>query len=202
MAATLEVIDEGGASAVSMRAVGRVLGVDAKSLYNHVDGKDDLLDAVTEYVLGTIRLPARTGDPETDLKGIARAFRERTLDHPEAAALVLTRQLGSVQALAPPEQVLEILHELGVPPTDAVHMLRAMLALLMGVLLREADAGPTFGSSDEDIIGHRRTALEATGLPGVSRAADALARFDADAEFDYAIDLAVRAVLRRIAERH
>ncbi|NUT50476.1 MAG: TetR family transcriptional regulator, partial [Saccharothrix sp.] len=51
--ATLRVIDAEGVSAVSMRAVGRVLGVDAKSLYNHVDGKDGLLDAVAEHILGS-----------------------------------------------------------------------------------------------------------------------------------------------------
>ncbi|MGW4488701.1 TetR/AcrR family transcriptional regulator [Amycolatopsis sp. NPDC004368] len=52
--ATLRVLDAEGVPAVSMRAVGRVLGVDAKSLHHHVDGKDGLLDAVAENLLGAI----------------------------------------------------------------------------------------------------------------------------------------------------
>lgn len=84
--ATLQVIEADGVNAVSMRAVGRVLGVDAKSLYNHVDGKDGLLDAVAEHLLGAVVLPEPTGDPRADLRAIADAFRERALTHPEAAS--------------------------------------------------------------------------------------------------------------------
>ncbi|NKE63928.1 helix-turn-helix transcriptional regulator, partial [Lentzea sp. PSKA42] len=67
VAATLRVIDEEGVAAVGMRSVARALGVDAKSLYNHVDGKDGLLDAVAEQLLGGLVLPSRTGDARRDL---------------------------------------------------------------------------------------------------------------------------------------
>ena len=47
--AAVAVADAEGVSAVSMRSVARLLGVDAKSLYNHVEGKYGLLDALAEH---------------------------------------------------------------------------------------------------------------------------------------------------------
>jgi AcrR family transcriptional regulator len=199
--ATLRVIDADGVAAVSMRAVGRVLGVDAKSLYNHVDGKDALLDAVTEHVLGGMALPARTGDVRADLRAIAYAFREPALAHPEAAALVLTRQLGSLEALAPVEAVLAVLRDAGCPAEESVHLLRMLVATLVGALLREVNAGPTYGTTDLAGIAQRRDVLAGSGLSAVAAAAPFLARFDGAAEYEFAVDLALDALVARIDVR-
>ncbi|MBF6465915.1 TetR/AcrR family transcriptional regulator C-terminal domain-containing protein [Nocardia beijingensis] len=197
--ATLDVIGSDGVGAVGIRAVARALGVDPKSLYNHVDGKDGLLDAVAEHLLGSIELPALGGDLRSDLRAIAEAFRDRALRHPAAAALVLTRQLGSVEGLSPIQAVLEVLRAAGCDSEEAVHLLRTMLATLIGTLLREVSAGPTYGTSDTAGIAARRTTLEQSGLPAVAEAAPYLARFDSQAEFDYAMDLALDAIVARVS---
>ncbi|MDQ1040473.1 TetR/AcrR family tetracycline transcriptional repressor [Streptomyces sp. V3I8] len=197
--ATLEVIDADGIDAVSMRSVARTLGVDAKSLYNHVAGKDGLLDAVTERLLGSMRLPEPTGDLRGDLWAVGHAFRDRTLAHPRAAPLVLTRQLSSSEALAPVEAVLAVFRAAGCPPRDAVPVLRSLLATLIGTLLREVRAGPTYGTTDVPGIARRRAVLERSGLPLVAEAAAELARFDSDAEYDFTLTLALDAVMARLA---
>ncbi|WP_329409831.1 TetR/AcrR family transcriptional regulator C-terminal domain-containing protein [Nocardia vinacea] len=189
--AALAVIDAEGIGAVSMRSVSRTLGVDAKSLYHHVDGKDDLLDTVAEYILEQLRMPESTESIEADLRALAYEFRRVTLAHPEAATLVLTRQLASLAGLAPIEAVLTVLRRTGRTPEEAVHLLRTVLATLVGTLLREVSAGPTFGTDDADGIGERRHALEASGLPQVALAAPHLARFDREREFEFTVDLIV-----------
>ncbi len=194
VAATLRVIDDEGVAGVGMRSVARALGVDAKSLYNHVDGKDGLLDAVTEHLLGGLVLPAPTGDARRDLRAIAKAFRDRALVHPAAAPLVLTRQLSSLEGLAPVNAVLAVLLAAGAPPDEAVHLLRMLLATLIGTLLREVSAAPSFGGDD----GARRAVLEGSGLPAVVATAPHLAEFDREAEFECTVDLAITAVLHRI----
>ncbi|MEU7482304.1 TetR family transcriptional regulator [Lentzea sp. NPDC042327] len=196
VAATLQVLDAEGTAAVGMRSVARVLGVDPKSLYNHVAGKDDLLDAVAEHLLAGLALPARTGDPRHDLHAIADSFRTRALEHPQAAPLVLTRQLGSLEGLAPVDAVLTVLLDAGAPAAEAVHLLRMLLATLVGTLLREVAAAPAFGDPD----GSRAEVLAGSGLPAVAALAPQLARFDRRAEFDYGVMLAVTAVLDRIAD--
>ncbi|MFC0541647.1 TetR/AcrR family transcriptional regulator C-terminal domain-containing protein [Kutzneria chonburiensis] len=196
--ATLRVIDESGVGAVSMRAVGRVLGVDAKSLYNHVDGKDGLLDAVAEHLLGAIALPARTGDLRADLRAIAYAFRQPALAHPEAASLVLTRQLSSLAALEPVDAVLAVLLDAGCSVEESVRLLRMLVATLVGALLREVNAGPTFGTTDLAGIAQRRAVLERSGLPAVAAAAPDLARFDSAAEYEFAVELVLDALVARL----
>ncbi|MGV9663195.1 TetR/AcrR family transcriptional regulator [Nocardia niigatensis] len=192
--AALSVIDADGIDAVTMRSVSRVLGVDAKSLYHYVDGKDDLLDAVAESLLEQLRPPAATGSLEGDLRAWAHEFRRITLAHPQAATLVLTRQLSSTAGLAPIEATLAVLRRTGCGPEHAVHLMRTLLATLIGTLLREVSAGPTFGTTDPEEIAERQQTLESAGLPQVGLAAPYLARFDRDREFDFTIDLAVRLI--------
>ncbi|MFC5289830.1 TetR/AcrR family transcriptional regulator C-terminal domain-containing protein [Actinokineospora guangxiensis] len=194
VAATLAVIGGEGVAAVSMRTVAKVLGVDPKSLYNHVDGKEGLLDAVAERILGAIELPAPGGDTRDDLRRIAHAFRASAFAHPEAASLVLTRRLGSTAALAPTDAVLRVLAAAGFPPDRAVHVLRFLLAALTGALLREHQAAPDFGT-EATAVDARRAVLDSAALPAVAAAADHLARFDRDAEFAFTVEAAIDAVM-------
>ncbi|MCG6492904.1 TetR/AcrR family transcriptional regulator C-terminal domain-containing protein [Kitasatospora sp. A2-31] len=54
--AALDTVDEQGADGLTMRAVADRLGVKAASLYNHVSGKDELIDALAELVNAEIDL--------------------------------------------------------------------------------------------------------------------------------------------------
>ncbi|WP_020661283.1 TetR/AcrR family transcriptional regulator [Amycolatopsis benzoatilytica] len=201
LTAALAVVDEDGVAAVSMRTVAQRLEVDAKSLYHHVDGKEGLLDAIAGHLLGRIVVPEQTGQPDVDLRAIAQAFRRAARAHPQAASLVLTRQLPSAAALVPAEAVLSVLRRAGAAPDEAVHLLRALLAVVVGSLAREGGAGPAFGVEDDEGIARRRADLEQSGLPAVVEAAPDLARCDHEAEFEFAVDLAVAAVLQRLTPR-
>ncbi|MFB9908847.1 TetR/AcrR family transcriptional regulator C-terminal domain-containing protein [Allokutzneria oryzae] len=199
--AAIAVIDAEGADALSMRTVGRHLGVDAKSLYNHVEGKEGLLDAVAEHILAGIEIPEPTGSLQHDLRAIARAFRRSALAHPQAATLVLTRQLSSLAALSPTEAVVSVLLRAGCSPEETVHLLRSLLATVVGTLLREVTADPAFGIGDVEGIARRRDVLERSGLPGLAETAQHLSRCDHDEEFDFAVDLVIEGVAARLGER-
>ena len=60
--AALDLADEGGIDSMTMRLLGQRLGVEAMSLYNHVDNKDDILDGMLDLVVGEIDLPPATSD--------------------------------------------------------------------------------------------------------------------------------------------
>jgi hypothetical protein len=91
--------------------------------------------------------------------------------------------------------LLTVLLDAGAPADEAVHLLRMLLATLIGTLLREVSAAPAFGDPD----GSRQSVLAGSGLPAVASLAPQLARFDRRAEFDYSVALAITAVLDRIA---
>ncbi|MHB8470723.1 MAG: TetR family transcriptional regulator, partial [Gaiellaceae bacterium] len=52
--AALALVDAEGTAALSMRRLGRELGVEGMALYTHVRDKADLLDAVAELVLAEL----------------------------------------------------------------------------------------------------------------------------------------------------
>jgi TetR/AcrR family tetracycline transcriptional repressor len=190
----LALVDEEGLAAVSMRKLARRLGVDPMSLYNHVDGKDALLDGIAEVLLAAIPAPAPGTDLRATMSALAHGFRAAMLGHPRAAPLVLTRQLASLTALAPVEAVLGPLLAAGHPPDRAVHGLRAVLAFLIGTLMREVEAAPTFSGADPDGAGRRLADLEASGLPAVVAAAPYLAVCDHEAEFEFGLRILLDAL--------
>jgi len=187
--AGLALVDEEGLDAVSMRKLARRLDVDPMSLYNHVDGKDALLDGIAEVLLAAIPAPPAEADLRETMSALAHGFRAAMLDHPRAAPLVLTRRLASMTALAPVEAVLAPLLAAGFPPDRAVHGLRAVLAFLIGTLMREVEAAPTFGGSVQ-----RLADLEGSGLPAVSVAAPYLAVCDHEAEFEFGLRIMLDAL--------
>lgn len=90
-AAAVELADQEGLDAVSMRRVATHLGTGAASLYRYVAGRDDLLDLMTDAVSAAYDLPEPTGDALADLLEVARQARRIMLDHPWLATLVTTR---------------------------------------------------------------------------------------------------------------
>ena len=60
--AAIDLADREGIEGLSMRAVAKLLGVEAMSLYHHVASKDALLDAMVDRVYSQIEAPAADGD--------------------------------------------------------------------------------------------------------------------------------------------
>lgn len=192
--AALALVDEEGLDAISMRKLALRLDVDPMSFYNHVDGKDALLDGIAEMMLSSIGFPETVGDSEhkglrESMEVMARKFRQAMLDHPRAAPVVLTRQLPSIVALAPIEAVIGPLLAAGYPSDKAVHALRSVLAFLIGALMREVGAAPTFSASDSEASRQREADLRASGLPAVMATAAHLAVIDHETEFEFGLAL-------------
>ena len=122
VAATLELVDEQGIGAASMRAVSSRLGVRSMSLYRYVRDRDELLDAVVERIVNEL-----TDDPEVQLRpvdgwrpylsGMARGVRRYALAHPHAFPLVATRSPAAPWVI---------------PPIRSLRWVEAMLAGLLG----------------------------------------------------------------------
>ncbi|RKS05128.1 TetR family transcriptional regulator [Nocardiopsis sp. Huas11] len=79
--------DAEGIGALSMRRLGRELGVEAMSLYNHVDGKTDLLDGMLDRVVGEIELPEGDTGWRDQARRRAISAHEALMRHPWAASL-------------------------------------------------------------------------------------------------------------------
>jgi AcrR family transcriptional regulator len=89
--AAIELADAGGVEAITMRRLGRSLGVEAMSLYNHVAGKDAVLAGIVEAVVSRIALPSHRGDWRTAMRSSALSAHEVLARHPWAPSLLVTR---------------------------------------------------------------------------------------------------------------
>lgn len=82
-ATAIELADEGGLAAVSMRQVAKRLGTGPASLYRYVSTRDDLLDLMADAAAGEIDLgDPFSGDPVEDLATLAGRAKQVHLCHP------------------------------------------------------------------------------------------------------------------------
>lgn len=96
-----------------MRALGRQLGVEAMSLYNHVANKDDLLDGMVDLVIDEIDLPTLDADWRDAMRARAASARAAFVRHPWAARLIDSRVSGGPGRLRYFEAVIGVLRRAG-----------------------------------------------------------------------------------------
>jgi len=82
--------NECGIEALSMRRLGRRLGVEAMSLYNHVSGKDDMLDGMVDLVWSEVTPPPARGDWRAAIRKTAVSAHKLLLQHPWAGNLTIS----------------------------------------------------------------------------------------------------------------
>jgi AcrR family transcriptional regulator len=137
VAAALAFIDEHGVDALSMRKLGQQLGVEAMSLYNHVDSKDDLVDAVASRLLELVEVPDVSGDWRDRALAIADNVRAMGLAHPQAFPLLASRNLSSLESWGPIAAAFALSLEAGLSAEDGVYVVAAMCGLILGSVLLE-----------------------------------------------------------------
>lgn len=92
--AALDLVDREGVEALTMRRLGRELGVEAMSLYGYVESKQDLIEGVVEQVFNEMPLITPSPGPwQEKLRIHAAAYREVLLRHPNTVRLVAGRPL-------------------------------------------------------------------------------------------------------------
>jgi len=117
--AAMELADESGVESLTMRGLGRRLGVEAASLYNHVTSKDDLLDGMTDLVVRQIELPSPGVDWKEAMRRRAVSARNVFARHPWASGLIDSRELTGLAQLSYANAVLGALLDAGFSPGTA-----------------------------------------------------------------------------------
>ena len=155
VAAALAIVDEQGPEALSMRRLGAVLGVEAMSLYKHVEGKEAILDGIRALLIEDFaaRLPAGpVGDWREDLAAFARAYRAVGRDHPRAFPL-LAQGPGRAYVVGAgvAEETIARLRAAGLDRASAIFAQRTIVRFVLGASLidRAADVAPAPVAEEE-----------------------------------------------------
>jgi TetR/AcrR family transcriptional regulator, tetracycline repressor protein len=139
--AALRLVDRDGLDGLTMRALGRELGVDPMAVYYHVPNKAALLDGLAEAVWSEMDLPDTNGQPwQVALEQIARAMRDTLRRHPHTLPVLATRPNTSAPGLRVTDRTLGVLLSAGFPPAEALEFVNAAGEFLMGHALSEAGA--------------------------------------------------------------
>lgn len=196
LAAAIELIDESGVRVLSMRKVGRRLGVEAMALYRYVPSRESLLDGVVETVVDElyaepdVHLLATDGWPEYVARH-GHGVRRIALRHPQVFPLIASRPPAApwvrppLRSLRWVEAFLGGLMARGFSERDAVHAYQAFASFLLGHLLLEVssmgvDTGPV--EEDDEAPAHAPDPVDS--YPLLLRLAPQLAADHFTAEFE------------------
>lgn len=153
VATAAAIVDAGGVGSLSMAGLAAEVGVRTPSLYNHVEGIDDLLRRIGLHALRDLAEPCRDaliGRGGIDaLEAFAHAYRAWARGHPGTYPLTQVARPGDGEweeaAARLLDPVLAVIEGLGLGAESAIHAARALRAAVHGFVGLEASGG--FGLS-------------------------------------------------------
>jgi AcrR family transcriptional regulator len=200
--AAVRVADRGGGSQVSMRNVGKELGVEAMSLYHHLAGKDALIDALADWIFTQIQEP-EPADPWRPAMVARAASARRTLaQHPWALGLIESRRSPGPALLRHHDAVLGCLRSNGFSIVLASHAFSALDAYVYGFVVTELNLPITAGESVAEFVEEIRDMLPADTYPHlVEMITDQVVGKDYaySGEFEFGLDLILDSLERHLA---
>ncbi len=205
--------DQDGIDAVTMRSLAGSLGVEAMSLYYHVENKSTLLDGMVEVVVSEIMEAVSSVDappPDQDWKTALRsrilAAREVLIRHKWAPEVIESRTVMSPGIILYHEGILEILRKGGFSYDLAHHAIHALGSRALGFtqeLFQPAD------SADEQ-AGDEMLQQMAADLPYLVGMLSEIVHDDPDStlgwcddqtEFEFGLDVLLDGLENRLQER-
>jgi AcrR family transcriptional regulator len=198
--AALKLADDGGDEALSMRNLGKKLGVEAMSLYNHVANKEDIVDGLVDIVFSEIEVAAPGEvDWKTAMRRRAISTREALNRHRWAVGLMEGRMSPGPANLRNHDAVMGCLREAGFSFRAAVHALSVMDAYIYGFALQEKNLPfETPDQVSEVMEIQRQHVPEMADYPYLVEVATEMAKagYDYATEFEFGLDLILDALER------
>ena len=188
--AAIALADTQGLAALTMRALGESLGVQAMSLYRHVADKEDLLDAMVDGVVAEIHVPSESEPWQPAMRQRAVSTHEVLLRHPWACGLLMSRVNVGPAKLRSVDATLGCLRRAGFPLETADQAWNALDSHVYGFTLQELSF-PFKPSDYADVAASYLPTLSAAEYPSlhaltvlvVSRAYNGLH------DFEFGLDL-------------
>lgn len=147
------------ARAVTLAALASELGIRTPSLYNHIDGIEDLRQALAVYGLEDLIRRMRVavaGQVGRDaLRAMACAYRTFAQEHPGIYPLIIRApEPDEAELSAPAQELLQmlllVLASLGLNGDEAIHAVRGLRALLHGFVALEVAGGFKMALPEEE----------------------------------------------------
>lgn len=199
--AAIDVADQDGLDALTMRRLGTELGVQAMSLYKHITAKDEILDGIVEIVFGGIELPDPGIGWKEAMRQRARSAREVLRRHTWAIGLLESRGATGPVSMRYTDSILGCLRAAGFSVQDSAYAFWTLDSFVYGHVLQEAQIS---GLQDEGTAGRTIPDSKYPGtddypyLAEVTEQAPGM-QLNLEQAFDHGLDLIVDALERSVA---
>lgn len=193
--AALQLIDRDGLEGFSMRKLGAILGVEAMSLYNHVESKGALFDGVIEVLVLQAPYPEMPDTtPRDELWVYIHTFRDILRAHPRVLPLVATNPFRTPATLAILDRLLATVHRANVQGVQAIYALQSIAGFTIGQTLLDVGRTPVADfepGAAGPIIWQR---FPAERYPALHAALPAIMQWSSDQEFDFGLKALFRSI--------
>lgn len=157
-AAAIELADEEGLAALSMRRVAAKLGVGTMSLYRYVPSKAELIDVILDRVIGETLAEDRTtvltgGTWREKLKAVAHSTRGLYLRHPWLLQIYQARPMAGPNSLRSYNDQLGVLAGTGLTDLEKINTIGLISGVVVSTTLATIEASRAAertGTSDDE----------------------------------------------------
>ena len=147
-AAALKLVDKHGEFTLPQLA--KALSVTASSLYNHVAGKDEIIELMRGRAMSAIRLPdGDSGDWQETVRQIATSYWESYSKHPRLIPLLTSHTVRDRTTLRVYDALAEVLEHAGFEPKTRLHAITIIDSFVLGSAL-DAAAPENVWDTDEE----------------------------------------------------
>jgi TetR/AcrR family transcriptional regulator, tetracycline repressor protein len=208
--AALAMVERDGLDGLSMRRLADDLGVQAASLYWHVQSKDHLLDLMAGELFSTLQLPlpapAPGGGWRRGLRDLSAAYYRFLLSHRDAGRIVAGRFVLIGHLARHLEPFAGLLRRGGCADTDIAYGLYAIVIYIQAFVLQQqtpltGDSGA--GAAERDALARIRQGLShlpQDKFPVTTALAEPLTRPDIERRFFFGLDLLIDGLTRKAAD--
>ena len=194
-----------------MRRVAQRLDTGPASLYQHVGGKEELLELLLDRVCADVEIPAPGEGPDgwqEPLKELLRSVRRVLGAHQDIAYVMLGRVPTGPNLLTGAEGMLRIMRASDVPAPVAAYACDSLALFVASVAYEDSIRRQIIGTMEktrEHVAGVRDyfASLPVDRFPTLVEMADQLTAFneDEDDRFEFALDVQIRGIAALAAEQ-
>lgn len=181
-----------------MRRLGKELGVEAMSLYNHVPSKAHLLDGLVEFVISELDPLAAHSDWTEQVREMARSYRALANAHPHIVPLIATRPFNTPNAVEPLERALAVLRSAGFDDDSALHAFRMVASFATGYTLAETEGffGEHVPADADEVL--KPGDLDPERFPNLTQMLPTISKCDHDEEFEFALTVMIEGLRSKL----
>ncbi|MGW6447317.1 TetR/AcrR family transcriptional regulator C-terminal domain-containing protein [Lentzea sp. NPDC055074] len=171
----LEILDEHGAAAVSMRAIAQKLGVRMNTVLWHVKTKARLEELMADAIVAGVSLDGLPSGWRDRAAEIARRYRGALLAHRDGAAVVAGTYAAEPATLDTAEALVGALLAGGLPPRDAAWTCWSVIYFVLGL------------AQEEQALPNGPEGLDVGERPSLRRVLPFLAEESFDERFEFGV---------------